>query len=132
MEGWSKKKGEETDMAQFLEKNRRYRKVGDCLVFYLAEELDHHAAERFREISDSLIEKEQIKNIVFDFTGVKFMDSSGIGMLMGRYKKVMFSGGRAAVAGVGEVVDRIFLLSGLYKILEKYETTEEALENMQK
>lgn len=118
------------DMTQLLEKSRRYEKVGDCLVFYLAEELDHHVASRFREISDVLIEKEQVKHIIFDFTGVNFMDSSGIGMLMGRYKKVMFQGGRAAVTGVGEVVDRIFLLSGLYKIIEKYATTEEALEKM--
>ena len=117
-------------MAQVMEKGRRYERVGDCLIFYLAEELDHHAASRFREISDVLIEKEQVRNLIFDFTGVGFMDSSGIGMLMGRYKKVMFLGGRAAVTGVGEVVDRIFLLSGLYKIIEKYNTTEEALKKM--
>lgn len=117
-------------MEQLLEKGRRYEKVGECLIFYLAEELDHHAASRFREISDDLIEKEQVKYLIFDFTGVDFMDSSGIGMLMGRYKKVMFLGGKAAVTGVGKVVDRIFLLSGLYKIIEKYATTEEALEKM--
>lgn len=119
-------------MEQFVKEKRRYERVGDCLIFYLTEDLDHHGAEKFREISDRLIEREQVKKIIFDFTGVSFMDSSGIGMLMGRYKKIMFLGGRAAVTGVGEVVDRIFLLSGLYKIIEKYDTTEEALEELKK
>lgn len=60
------------------------------------------------------------------------MDSSGIGLIMGRYKKVMFLGGRAAVTRVGDVVNRIFTLSGLYQIIEKYDTVEEALHMLQK
>ena len=68
-----------------------------------------------------------VKNIVFDFKDVSFMDSSGIGLIMGRYKKVMFIGGKAAVTNVGNAVDRIFKISGLYKIIEKYDTIQEAL-----
>lgn len=118
-------------MGELLQKqNRFYSRIGNCLIFYLTDDLDHHAAEQFRELSDELIAREQVKNIIFDFTGVGFMDSSGIGMLMGRYKKVMFSGGRAAVTNVGEIVNKIFLLSGLYKIIEKYDTIEEALESL--
>lgn len=69
----------------------------------------------------------KVKNIVFDFKDVSFMDSSGIGLIMGRYKKVMFIGGKAAVTNVGNAVDRIFKISGLYKIIEKYDTIQEAL-----
>ena len=47
------------------------------------------------------------------------MDSSGIGMIMGRYKKVIFTGGKVGVMGVGKHVDRIFTYSGLYKIVEQ-------------
>ncbi len=46
---------------------------------------------------------------------------------MGRYKKVIFIGGKAAVANVGSSIDRILKLSGLYKIIEKYDTVETAL-----
>ena len=67
------------------------------------------------------------KNIFFDFNDVSFLDSSGIGLIMGRYKKVMFIGGKAAVTNVGNAVDRIFKISGLYKIIEKYDTIQEAL-----
>lgn len=98
-----------------------------CLVVTLLEELDHHNAIPVRERSDKIIEKQFVKDIVFDFTGTEFMDSSGIGVIMGRYKKVIFTGGRVAVTGVGSSVDRIFKLSGLYKIVHKFDTVEEAI-----
>lgn len=104
----------------------------NCLVIYVTDDLDHHAVTQLREYSDRLIDAGNIKHIIFDFTEVGFMDSSGIGLIMGRYKKVMFLGGRAAVTNVGEVVNRIFSLSGLYQIIERYDTVPEALEGLQK
>jgi len=104
----------------------------NCLVIYVTDDLDHHAVTQLREYSDRLIDAGNIKHIIFDFTEVGFMDSSGIGLIMGRYKKVMFLGGRAAVTNVGEAVNRIFSLSGLYQIIERYDTVPEALEGLQK
>ena len=103
-----------------------YEIKGDCLVVYIRDALDHHAVTYLRETSDRLIEAGNVKNIIFDFKDVSFMDSSGIGLIMGRYKKVMFIGGKAAVTNVGKTVDRIFKVSGLYKIIEKYDTIQEA------
>lgn len=103
-----------------------------CLVIRLNEELDHHNAIRIREKADKMIERNHIKHIVFDFSGASFMDSAGIGVIMGRYKKVIFIGGKTAVANVNTTVDRIFKLSGLYKIIEKYDTVDAALNNLQK
>lgn len=107
-----------------------YEVCRNCLVVYVTDDLDHHAVLRLREYSDRLIEAGNIKHIIFDFTDVGFMDSSGIGLIMGRYKKVMFLGGRAAVTNVGTVVNRIFMLSGLYRIIERYDTVADALEGM--
>lgn len=109
-----------------------YELHGNCLVIYVTDDLDHHTVLQLREYSDRLIDAGNMKHVIFDFNDVGFMDSSGIGLIMGRYKKVMFLGGRAAVTNVGEVVNRIFTLSGLYKIIEQYDTVEEALEGMQK
>lgn len=103
-----------------------------CLVIRLMEELDHHNAIRIREKADKLIDRNNIKYIIFDFSGAGFMDSAGIGVIMGRYRKVIFIGGKTAVANVSTTVDRIFRLSGLYKIIEKYDTVETALNIMQK
>lgn len=99
-----------------------------CLIIYVTEDLDHHAVSYLRERSDRLIEAGNVRHIIFDFKNVDFMDSSGIGLIMGRYKKVMFLGGKAAVSGIGENVDRIFKMSGLYRIIERYDTPEEAVE----
>lgn len=108
----------------------RHMQKKNCLVIYVTDDLDHHVVKELREYSDKLIEEGKIKHIIFDFSGVGFMDSSGIGLIMGRYKKVMFLGGHAAVCNVGHAVNRIFTLSGLYQIIEKYATAEEALESL--
>ena len=97
------------------------------LIIRLNEELDHHNAIQIREKADRVIDRNHIKHIGFDFSGAGFMDSAGIGVIMGRYKKVVFVGGKIAVAGVNSTVDRIFRLSGLYKIIEKYDSVETAL-----
>lgn len=117
-----------------LQEQRRmhYELIENCLVIYVTDDLDHHAVKTLREYSDGLIDAGNIRHIIFDFDQVGFMDSSGIGLIMGRYKKVMFLGGRAAVTRVGDVVNRIFTLSGLYQIIEKYDTVEEALHMLQK
>jgi stage II sporulation protein AA (anti-sigma F factor antagonist) len=124
-----------------MQEDKRYKKLVEgsgkegtkyeisdrCLIVILNEELDHHNAIRIREKADKLIERNHIKHIIFDFSGVDFMDSAGIGVIMGRYKKVIFIGGKIAVSSVNSAVDRIFKLSGLYKIIDKYDSVETAL-----
>lgn len=121
------------------ESAKNYREEGTtyeinkrCLVIRLNEELDHHNALKIREKADRMIDHNNIKHIIFDFTDAGFMDSAGIGVIMGRYRKVIFIGGKIAVANVSGAVDRIFRISGLYKIIEKYDTVENALNIMEK
>lgn len=92
---------------------------GANLILHISEELDHHTAGQISKTIDVLIEKGNVKNIVFDFEGMTFMDSSGIGMVMGRYRKVHYFGGSVYVTGVEAGVDRIFSMSGMYKIIQK-------------
>lgn len=117
---------------QVKEGMQHYELQKNCLIIYITDDLDHHTVTKLREESDKLIATGNVKHVIFDFSNVGFMDSSGIGLIMGRYKKVMFLGGRAAVTNVGEAVDRIFCLSGLYKIIEKYSSVADALEGMQR
>lgn len=112
------------------EEGTTYEVYQRCLIIRLNEELDHHNAIRIRDKADKLIERNHIKHIIFDFSGASFMDSAGIGVIMGRYKKVIFIGGKTAVANVNGTIDRIFRLSGLYKIIEKYDTVETAINNL--
>ena len=61
---------------------------------------------------------------LFDFSGVEFMDSSGIGVIMGRYKQMSYVGGTVYVYGIGKNVDRIFQMSGLYKLVKQWNQAE--------
>lgn len=107
-----------------------YEVIDRCLIVHLNQELDHHYTLDIRDKADKIIDKRNVRNIIFDFTGVPFTDSSGIGVIMGRYKKVHFTGGKVAVTNVNATVDRIFRLSGIYKIVHLYESIDEALEDM--
>lgn len=112
------------------EKSADYDIIDRCLVIRMKQDVDHHLALSIREKSDFLIEKRNIRNIIFDFDLVNFMDSSGVGLIMGRYKRVIFTGGNVAITNVSSSIDRIFKLSGLYKIIKKYDVMEEAVEEL--
>ncbi len=109
-----------------------YEITGNCMVIKLRSDLDHHCAQYVKERSDALIDKRHIKYIVFDFEGSSFMDSSGIGIIMGRYKRISVSGGRIAVTHVNTTVDRILRLSGLYKIITLFSSNQSAIEEFGK
>ena len=64
------------------------------MVIEVPKELDHHSAEYIREEADRILSERNIRSIVFDFAKTSFMDSSGIGMIMGRYKSIRFLGGK--------------------------------------
>lgn len=105
-------------------KSERFEVDGQTIIIHLGEDLDHHNAVYIREITDAFLEKYQIERIVFDFSGVEFMDSSGIGVIMGRYKQMSYVGGSVYVYGIGKNVDRIFQMSGLYKLVKQWKQTE--------
>ncbi len=100
-------------------KTERFEVEGQTMVIHLKEDLDHHNAVYIREMADGFMEKYPINRIIFDFNGVEFMDSSGIGVIMGRYKQMSYVGGSVYVRGIGKNVDRIFQMSGLYKLVKQ-------------
>ncbi|WP_246552373.1 anti-sigma F factor antagonist [Vallitalea pronyensis] len=100
------------------------------LIVHVSEELDHHNAEIIRNKIDKIVVKENIKCVIFDFSHTKFMDSSGIGVIIGRYKNIKNRGGNVVVASVGPRMDRIFNMSGLYRIINRYENVKEALNDV--
>ncbi len=91
----------------------------DTLVIVMDSDLDHHNATEVKNKADYYIYGGQAKNVVFDFANTNFMDSSGIGVVMGRHRLVKPLGGFVKVRNISSNVDRIFLISGLYKIIEK-------------
>ncbi|MCI6276657.1 MAG: anti-sigma F factor antagonist [Clostridium sp.] len=99
------------------------------LIVTLLGELDHHSSEEVRNKIDYRLDNDDITKLILNFSGVTFMDSSGIGVVIGRYKKITMKNGSLSVVSVSSRVKKIFELSGMYKIIKEFGTIEEALEN---
>jgi len=103
---------------------------GNALIAKPECEIDHHSAERLRGQIDAAFDKSSCRHIIFDFSGVKFMDSSGIGMIIGRYKNAEKRGGRLVLAAMSDEMGRLFQISGLAKIITRTATVKEAQEEL--
>ena len=95
-----------------------FRIIDNCLMVRLPEEVDHHRAAYICENADRLILQDNVAHVVFDFEDTRFMDSSGIGIIMGRYRKIACFGGKVYAIHVDRQIQRMFTLSGLNKIVE--------------
>ena len=96
------------------------------LIISLNAELDHHLADEMREVIDEIIDERGVNRVIIDFSKVGFMDSAGIGLIMGRYKKIR-DNGDISVVGANESIKRILLISGLHKIVYIYDTLYDAV-----
>lgn len=108
----------------------KFEKRKDYLIVSLIGELDHHSAEEVRVKIDDRIDKDNIKHVIMDFSGVTFMDSSGIGVVIGRYKKLQFKKGSLVITSLTKNVKRIFDLSGMFKIISTFNSLDEAVSNI--
>lgn len=98
--------------------NIKYDEMDKLLTCQITEEIDHHTTEKIRRILDDEIERYIPKKIVFDFDKVSFMDSAGIGMILGRYKMIRMLGGSIEMINVKSNVKKIFEMSGVHKIIQ--------------
>ena len=106
----------------------QYQIKENCLTIFLPAEVDHHKAEEIKREADKVIEEQHIKYVIFDFGRTNFMDSSGIGVILNRYKQMEGSSGTVAVYGAGERMRRILRIGGVYRLVQSYRTREEALD----
>lgn len=98
--------------------NVNYNSKDKYLLFEITEEIDHHEAEKIRRKADYEIERYMPRKVIFDFGNVTFMDSAGIGMVLGRYKMIKMLGGNLEMINVSPILKKIFEMSGLTKICE--------------
>ncbi len=94
-----------------------YDNKDKLLVMQITEEIDHHIAERIRDRADFEIQKYMPKKVVLDFENVNFMDSSGIGMLIGRYKTASMFGSTINMINVKPNIKKVFEMAGILKII---------------
>lgn len=95
------------------------------LKIYITEEIDHHTSSVIRTRLDYEISRFRPKKVVIDMERVKFMDSAGIGLLIGRYKVAKSYGGCLEIENTNEKLMSIFEMAGLPKIIEFKENRKE-------
>lgn len=98
-----------------------------ALVVKINEELDHHSAKNIRQAVDLYFADTRANHIIFDLSELEFMDSSGLGLIMGRYKFISPVGGKVVLAGINKENDKLMKLSGIYKIAGRAENVSDAL-----
>lgn len=92
---------------------------GARIIVRLTGELDHHSASRVRGALDLMLRDVTVREMLLDMRDVTFMDSAGLGVVLGRYKTISARGGRMIVSGMRTSIDRIFRMSGLYALIER-------------
>lgn len=102
------------------------------LVAQLSGELDHHITGELRKAIDRELMRRGVKNLAFDLSQMSFMDSSGLGLVMGRYKKVSAIGGRLIVCGMSSNIKRLFQMCGMEKVIIMADSLEDGMEELDK
>ncbi|MBQ7105965.1 MAG: STAS domain-containing protein [Clostridia bacterium] len=99
------------------------QRTGEVMSAYLSGELDHHTAKEMREEIDSALDLNMPTLLIIDFSEVTFMDSSGIGLVMGRYRKLVKVGAELHITGTSAQIYKVMKLAGIERLarLEKGE-----------
>jgi stage II sporulation protein AA (anti-sigma F factor antagonist) len=108
-----------------LESNRK------TLIVRLKGELDHHTAEAVKVRMEQAISQGQLTHIILSLKDLNFMDSSGLGVILGRYKQINAKGGKMVVCDISPAVHRLFEMSGLFKILSIQENERQAISSLE-
>lgn len=95
-----------------------YQKKEKSLVIKFTEEIDHHTTEKIRRIADYEIERYIPRKVIFDFNNVSFMDSAGIGLILGRYKNALSLGIKVELINVNKSIYKILQMSGITRLLD--------------
>ncbi len=115
-----------------MKQDNLFEVKGETLIIELPEELDHHTAGIIREKTDSYFTCKKIRDVVFDYENTHFMDSSGIGLVMGRYREVRYLKGDIYIVGINDKISRILEISGLYRVAKQQKDVKEALLDIEK
>jgi stage II sporulation protein AA (anti-sigma F factor antagonist) len=99
----------------------KYNNKDKQLIFKIDGDIDECYAQKIRRRLDNEIERYMPREVIFDFNKVSFMDSAGIGLLIGRYKLVKMLGGKIGITNINTPVRKIFEMSGIFKIIQEVE-----------
>ena len=97
------------------------------LIAHVKGELDHHNASPIRTGIDRAMKLFECRDLILDLSGVEFMDSSGIGIALGRYKKLSKTGGRICISGCSAYIEKLLDMAGVFSIIPKENDVQSAI-----
>ena len=106
----------------------KYQVQENCLTIYLPREVDHHNADKIRKEADAVISRNHIRYVIFDFDRTDFMDSSGIGLILGRVRQIHPINGKVYLFGGNEIIRKMLEMSGIQNVVTVLDTIEEVKE----
>ena len=106
--------------------------INETLIAELIGEVDHNEAIKGRERIDHALDNYSAKSLIFDFSKVTYMDSSGIGMVLGRYRKMGEKAGNMAIVSCSQTVRNILNMAGIFSIIDYFDTKEDAVKNFER
>lgn len=104
--------------------------MGDVLCIRLEGELDHHTADQLKQRVTAAMERKAIKHLVLNLESLTFMDSSGLGVILGRYKQIKQQQGSMVVCAISPSIKRLFDISGLFKVIQLEPSENSALKRL--
>lgn len=110
------------------------RNIGEkrTIIIKVTGELDHHMAAKIKDEADKKMRSTNAVNVIFDLSEMTFMDSAGLGVMMGRYKKARTLGGKTAVYGTNAQTLRIIKMSGMDRVIKIVPCLEKAIRYVEK
>ena len=110
-----------------MERTCIYEAKGQTLIIHMPTELDHHSSRNLRYETDLLLAENYVSKLIFDFSRTTFMDSSGIGILLNRYKQMKANGGSVSLYGASPQIIRVLKIGGILGLVPRFESKEEAI-----
>ena len=102
----------------------------DTLVVKFIGDVDNLVCETYKNRLETIINENKHKKVIMDFSNVTFIDSSGLGLVLGRYNQLKKVNGTLYVCGVSKQTEKIFNIAGIWTIVDKYESINHALKTV--
>lgn len=104
--------------------------ANNALVVKFIGDVDNLVSESYKNKLDTIINENKFKKVIMDFSNVTFIDSSGLGLILGRYNQLRKMNGSLYVCGVNKQTEKIFNIAGIWTIIDKYDNINNALKTV--
>lgn len=116
--------------AKSMNKEMKLGIANEALVVKFIGDVDNLVSENYKNKLETIINENKYKKVIMDFSNVTFIDSSGLGLILGRYNQLKKTNGTLYVCGVNKQTEKIFNIAGIWTIVDKYDSINHALKTV--